>query len=232
MNKYGLFLLGVLAFASCKKDNYDAPSSQLTGRVVYQGEQLGFEQNQVTFELYQSSFGKTGPMGSTFKQDGTLNALLFNGTYKMIVPNGQGPFIWPKTASGAPDSLVINVNGSQSIDINVTPYYMIRNLQINGSSSTVTAKFDLEQIATGADAKEVEEVALFVNKTDFVSNSGDHKMREQKKPASDFPGLTNISLNAEVPSVTPAQNYMFVRVGVKIDGVEDWLYSQVQKITY
>ncbi|MFT4024882.1 MAG: DUF3823 domain-containing protein [Flavihumibacter sp.] len=232
MNKYGLFLLGLVVFASCKKDNYTAPSSQLTGRVVYQGEQLGFELGQVGFELYQSGFGKTGPMGSSFAQDGTMNMLLFDGSYKMIVPNGQGPFLWTKTANDEPDSLVINVKGSQALDIEVTPYYMIRNLNITGSSTAVNATFNLEQIVKGADAKNVEYIGLFVNKTDIVSASGDQNMRQQKLQGSDFPDLTNITLTAEVPSVTPAQNYMFARVGVKIDGVEDWLYSQVQKITY
>src|SRR3990170_6488215 len=84
---------------SCKKDNYDEPSATLTGRLVYQGQPIGgLEKEQVPFELYQFGFGKVGPIGSSFTQEGNFSALLFDGTYKLIVPNGQGPFMWKKTA--------------------------------------------------------------------------------------------------------------------------------------
>ena len=44
-----LYILPVALVAmltSCKKDNYDEPSSKLSGRVVYQGQPLGFETSQ------------------------------------------------------------------------------------------------------------------------------------------------------------------------------------------
>src|SRR3954469_6957138 len=90
---------------SCsKKDNYDPPSSQLAGRLVYQNEPIGVEQFQVPYELYQYGFGKVGAIGSSFAQDGSYSALLFDGQYKFIVPNGQGPFRWKQTTAGNPDS--------------------------------------------------------------------------------------------------------------------------------
>lgn len=230
-SQYSLFLLGLLALASCKKDNYDAPSSQFTAQLVYQGEPLGFENYRVSYELYQPGFGKIGPIGSAFNQEGQAQALLFNGNYKMIVPSGQGPFLWPKNGSGAPDSLAIAINGSLNMNIEVQPFYMLRSVAITGTSTAIGASFNLEQVVTDADAKNIEEVGLFVNRTAIVA-PGDFKLSEARVRGADLPGLTNITLSASTPSVTPAQNYMFARVGVKFEGVEDWLYSQVQKIEY
>ena len=42
----------------------------------------------------------------------------------------------------------------------------------------------------------------------------------------------NISLTVAVPSITPTQNYVFARIGVKIAGVEDLLFSALKKIQF
>src|SRR4051812_1863428 len=127
-----IFISLSIAVFSCKKDNYTAPSSTLQGRLVYKGDSIGVERDQVPYELYQYGFGKVGPIAATFSQDGTYSALLFDGDYKLIVPNGQGPFLWKQTAAGAPDSVAITLRGSQALDLEVTPFYMIRNPQIAG----------------------------------------------------------------------------------------------------
>ncbi len=62
---------------SCKKDNYEPPSTTLSGKIAYKGEALGFEYNQVPFEIYQPGFGKVGPINGTFTQEGTYSVLLF-----------------------------------------------------------------------------------------------------------------------------------------------------------
>ncbi|MEJ7676966.1 MAG: DUF3823 domain-containing protein [Segetibacter sp.] len=69
-------------------------------------------------------------IGASFAQDGSFSALLFDGDYKFIIPNGQGPFMWKQTAAGAPDSLAITLRGTQTLDVDVTPFYMIRTPQI------------------------------------------------------------------------------------------------------
>ena len=125
-----LFILGVIiSFASCKKDNYAPPGSLLTGRLMYKGDSIQVERNQVPYQLYQYGFGKVGPIGATFEQNGSYSQLLFNGDYKLIIPNGQGPFMWKQNASGNPDSVSITMNGDQTVDLEVTPYYMVRNAQ-------------------------------------------------------------------------------------------------------
>ena len=218
------------AAVSCKKDNYAEPGSKLSGKVVYKGEALGFENYQVPFELYQYGFGKVGAIGSSFDQEGNYSALLFDGDYKLIVPNGQGPFMWNKTSSGAPDSLAVSMHGSQSLDLEVTPFYMIRNPQITGGSNKVSATFKLEKIITDVNAKDVENVTLYINKTQFVS--GADNIAQSGKNGSDITDPNNVSLSVDVPAITPTQNYVFARIGLKMAGVEDRLFSPLVKITF
>lgn len=216
---------------SCKKDNYDQPSSMLSGKLVYKGETFGVEKDQVPFQIYQYGFGKVGPISQTFSSDGTYSSLLFDGEYKLIVPNGQGPFLWKKTAAGNPDTVVINMNGSQTMDLEVTPYYMIRSPQIAASGGKVNATFKAEKIITDAtNAKNIENVGLYINKTQFVSNGTNIASATMAGSAITDPN--NISLNVTIPSITPTQNYVYARVGIKIANVEDRIYSPLVKLTF
>ena len=231
---YSILLAAFCAgFVSCKKDNYDEPASKLSGRLVYKGEQIGVERNQVPYELYQFGFGKVGPIGSSFDQDGKFSALLFDGDYKFIIPNGQGPFMYKKTAGGAPDTTNITLRGSQTLDIEVTPYYLLKTPQITGGAGKVTANFKVEKVITGADAKDIENVSLYVNKTQFVSESGEDRIAGPVRiNGSAITDPNNISLQITVPTIQPTQNYVFARIGLKIQGVEDRIYSPVVKVQF
>lgn len=218
----------IITLAGCRKDNYDEPTVKLSGRIVYKGDPVEVEYNQVKYELYQDGLGKTGPMAATFAPDGSYEMLLFNGDYKFIIPNGQGPFKWKQTAAGAPDTTIINVNGSQEFDIEVTPYYMIRNVQLTGSGSNVLGRFSLEKIITDASARNIENVSLYINKTQFVS--GADNVASKTIDGSDITDPDNVNLSVTVPTANAAQGYVFARIGVKIAGVEDRIFSAVTKI--
>src|SRR3954452_19694104 len=174
-----LFVVALAATVfSCTKDNYEAPASTLSGHLLYQGDTIYLEKEQVPILVYQYGFGKVGPIGSvstgtsvtpTFAQDGGYSLLLYNGDYKIVVPNGQGPFIWKQTASGDPDTVAVTVSGNQTLDLNVTPYYMIRNSSISASGGNVNATFSVEKIINDANAKNIESVNLYVNNTQFVA---------------------------------------------------------------
>ncbi|ASZ15055.1 DUF3823 domain-containing protein [Chitinophaga pendula] len=224
------FLLIVLtSITACKKDNYSPPSSKLTGRIVYQGTAIDVEYGQVPFQLYQYGFGKTGAMESTFAPDGSFSASLFDGTYKFIIPNGQGPFQWKQTPSGAPDSVTIQVQGNKTIDIDVTPYFMIRSPQFTTGNAQVNTTFKIEQIITGAAAREVEQVSLYINKTVFVS--GVDNIAKSEVDGKDIANRNNVKLSVNIPALVPAQNYIFARIGLKIVGVEDRIFSPVMKLS-
>lgn len=225
---YILFFSLTLGAVSCKKDNYDAPSSTLKGKLFYNNEEFGVEYDRVPLEIYQSGFGKKGPINASFAQDGTYSALLFNGNYKLIIPNGQGPFKWHVNAAGVNDTLAVSVNGDQVLNLQAIPYYMIRNTTYKASGKEVTATFRVDKIITDAAAKNIERVNLYVNKTQFVSGPDNIVSAELAGPAITDPAT--LSLKVTVPSIVPTQNYVFARIGVKIDGVEDMIFSPLQKI--
>ncbi len=224
-----LLATGVMA-ASCDKDNYEEPTSKLSGRLVYQGQPIGVERNQVPYELYQYGFGKVGPIGSSFAQDGSFSALLFDGDYRLIVPNGQGPFLWKKTAAGAPDTVNISLKGSQTLDLEVTPYYLIQNPQFSAAGGKITGTFSAQKIITDANAKDIENVSLYINKTQFVSQSGEDRVEMATLAGNAITDPNNISLQVTVPNIQPTQNYVFARIGLKIAGVEDRIYSPVVRV--
>lgn len=231
-SKFITILFGAICFGalSCKKDNYDEPKSQLSGKFHYKGEAIQVEYDRVPFDLYQSGFGKTGPISSTIAPDGTYSHVLFDGEYKLVVRSGQGPFYWPQSGAGK-DTLSITVKGNTTQDIEVEPYHMIRSPQFTYASGKVTATFKIEKIITDARAKNVEKAVLFINKTQFVSET-DRIGDPTTLAGSAIVDPNNITMTVNVPTISPTQNYVFARIGVKTEGVEDLIYTPVQKIQF
>ncbi|MBO9151653.1 DUF3823 domain-containing protein [Chitinophaga sp. GCM10012297] len=224
-------LLAGIAATGCKKDNYDPPASSLSGRLLYQGDEIHVEYNQVPYQLYQYGFGKLGPISNTtFDQDGTYSVLLFDGEYKLIIPNGQGPFLWKKTAGGSPDTVVVQMRGSRSLDLEVTPFYMIRNPQFNVAAGKVNGTFSIEKIITDANARNVERVNLYLNRTAFVSGAGNYNVANVSLSGGSITDPGNVALSVTIPSLSPAQSYIYARIGLKVQGVEDMIFSPVIKL--
>lgn len=214
---------------SCKKDNYEEPKSMLTGKFHYKGEAIQVQYDQVPFEVYQYGFGKVGPITETIAPEGNYSHLLFDGDYKLVVRAGQGPFYWPQS-SGKSDSIPITVKGNTVRDIEVEPYYMIRTPQLTYASGMITGKFKIEKIITDSRAKAIETATVFINKTQFVS--GNDNIARTNVAGSAIADPNNVSLSVAVPTLSPVQNYVFARIGVKTAGVEDWIFSPVVKITF
>lgn len=229
--RYILIVVILVSVYSCKKDNYSEPGTFLTGALMYKGDSIRVERNQVPFQIYQYGFGKVGAINGTFAQDGSYSEVLFDGDYKLIIPNGQGPFVFKQTSSGAPDSLAVSLHGNQTVNLEVTPYYMIRNAAISASGGTVTATFKAEKIVTDSTmAKNIERVSLYINKTQFVSGGDNIALTNMAGSAITDPN--NISLKVAIPSIVPTQNYIYARVGIKIANVEDMIFSPLQRIQY
>lgn len=230
---YILFIgLCATTILSCKKDNYKAPAVTLNGKLTYKGEALQFQYNQIEYQLYQYGFGNVGAIYQNFAQDGSFSSLLFAGNYKLTIPNGQVPFKWNQGVPGVPDSLSIALTANQTMNIEVVPYYMIRTPQFSVASGAVKTSFKAEQIVTDATAKPIERVALILNKTQFVSGDGNEHVQEIDLLGSAITDPNNISISAAVPTLIPSQNYIFARIGLKVAGLEKWIFSPVQKLTF
>ncbi len=239
--KYNYLKVLVLGFglASCAKDNFEPPKSVFQGRLVYQGEPLLVQSANggstsdfpVFFELWQKAYQNRSSIRVPIKQDGTFSAVLFDGDYKLTIPNGQGPFLWKQTISNAPDSLALNLKGSQTLDIEVVPYYLIRDAQFTVSDRRVNGTFKVEKIISDANAKDIERVSIYVNRTQFVDAGFTIPDTDASLSGSEITDINNISLSTrEIKAIIPSQGYVFARIGVKIAGLEDMIYSPVQRV--
>lgn len=226
-----LYMLAAGALlASCSKDTYPEPKTELTGSVVYKGEPIGVEYNQVRLQLWQPGFGKLAPIDATISQDGSYSALLFDGNYKLVFPKNDGPWKTTLKDATAKDTIYVALNGNQKVDVEVTPYFMIRNAKITGGEKKVNATFGVEKIITGVDAKDIERVSLYISRTQFVARA--NNIGAVDRAGTDVKDLNNISMTVDVPAISPAQPFVFARVGVKVKDVEDMVFSKVEKITY
>lgn len=221
-SSFPLFLLLLIGLGSCAYDNYEPPQSRLEGRIVYKGEPIQVEYNNVTFELWEPGWQLRTPINVTVDQDGSYAALLFDADYKLVLPPAQGPY------RRLSDTTRVSLRGSQNLDIEVLPYYLIRNAVLTPSGRKITAVCQLEKIITDSTlARNVERISLYASKTQFVDSRTSVASTSLTGTAATHP---NPTLSLEVPTLTPAQNYVFARIGVKIAGVEDLIFSPVQKI--
>jgi len=228
--KYIFFLIIGWSLSSCEFDNYDAPKSSLTGNVVYQGEPINVASNEVNMELWEPGWQLRNRIDVTMDQDGSYSASLFDAEYKLVFRQNQGPFRTITNPVTNSDTIVVNVKGATVLDIEVMPYYMIRNPQITKSGSSVNATASIEQIITDANARNIERVSLYINQTTFVDNRGNYHRAVQHLQAADIDDLSNVSLSLPIPDLVRAQNYIYARIGVKIEGVEQMIYSPVQQL--
>lgn len=214
-----------MSLGSCEIDNYDEPEAMFTGQITYQGEPIRVETDEVRFQLWQSGFGKEGPLDVHVAQDGSFSALFFSGDYRLDFIDGQGPFRANIVNEQQGDTIYVSLNGDTTMDLEVTPYYMIRNAEFTNSGSTVQASANLEQIITGEDGRTVERVTLYLNDSQFVSENSDENIA---RTDADLTDPTSIDVSLDIPA-DYNNDYIFARIGVKIAGVEDMLYSRVEK---
>lgn len=234
MKKHITYILmaAILVYlVACKKDNYDAPSTTLSGRIVYAGEAVMVEKGQVRLQLWEPGWGLLAPIDVPIDQDGTFSALLFNGNYKLAFVRNDGPWM-TKQSGSAKDTIMLSVQGNQQLDIEVQPFYMIRNAQINAAGGKINASCKIDKIITGGDARNVESVSLYVNKTLFVGANGNYQIARKDSTVNGATDMNNLQLSVNIPGITPGQNFVYARIGVKIQGVEDRIFSEVKKIMY
>lgn len=215
MNRFAcLSLILVAALAACDMDNYPAPDAELTGRVVYNGEPVSVRQNAIQLELWQDGYELRREIPVHLHQDGTFAARVFDGAYKLVLKEGNGP--WRDN----PDTLLVTLTGSESVDVPVEPYFVINGESFSRDGTTLTATFDVEQVI---DASVLERVGLYVGASHFVDSRYSRTRVEQAVNADGSPG--SFTLTVELGDGLAAEEQLFARVGVKTAGVEEMIYT-------
>lgn len=221
MNKQSITLYLSLALicmlSSCGLDNYDQPQSKLVGRVVYEGQSIGLKgtREAVQLQLFQDGYELNDHIPVYLTQDGTFEALLFNGTYKLVTRDNNGPWI------NSRDTIEVVVNGFTEVQVPVKPYYTISGTSIKRSNSEVTGA---ATIRSAAGNQPIEYVTLLVNKTAFVDDQTNIAQKNINHPDA---GPVQIQLKLPENNDVSHSPLFFGRIGVKIEGVEQLIYSEV-----
>ncbi|WP_343670242.1 DUF3823 domain-containing protein [Chitinophaga sp.] len=204
--------LVLILAAGCKKDNFEKPKSTLTGRVVYDKNAIGVRSNGVQLELWQHGYALFSKIPVYVGQDGTFSAILFDGDYKLVLRQGNGP--WLDDA----DSIDVKVSGTTSVDVSVNPYFIISNATFTKSGTQLTATVSIQRINNNLP---LEAVNLYIGNTNIV---------DQVNSIARASVTPDISGPVTIQLTLPADAAYFARVGVKTAGVAEQVYSEVQKV--
>ena len=223
MNKYTYFFLSTMAafvLTSCGLDNYDAPQSRLHGKITYNGETLGLRGTgqAVRLQLYQDGYELRDNIQVFVGQDGTFEALLFDGEYKLVTRNQNGP--WVNTR----DTIVVNLKGSAEVEVKVTPFFTISNETITLNGSVLNASFNVNKIVSTAN---IDYVTLLVSKTSFVDDATNIARKDFKDQQA---GSLNLSMDMSDNANVAAAKALFARVGVRTVGADQAIYSDIVRL--
>lgn len=218
-NIFSLVLLLVL-FTGCGKDNYDAPESKLVGKVTYQGQALNLRGTgeAIQLQLYQDGYEKHDPISVFVGQEGEFSALLFNGEYKLVTRDGNGPWM------NRHDTVTVNLNGHSEVNIEVTPYFMISNEQLAVSGTTMTASFTINQIVSTAT---INKVMLILSKTQFADDVNNVFRKDITEVSA---GAVNLSADISGNTEIAKAKALYARVGVLANGADQAIYSTVVRL--
>ncbi|MDR1886966.1 MAG: DUF3823 domain-containing protein [Prevotellaceae bacterium] len=213
--KMHLFVILAVLATSCTKDNYDKPESHFTGKVVYNGQALGVRGSNgaVYLQFWQDGYELKTSFNVYVTQDGSYSAILFDGVYKLVTVSNNGPWV------SSQDTVVITVNGNTQKDYEVVPYYTLGNINYSVNGNTLTASFDITGVTT---TRNIEYVALMVNKTNFV-DFGDGTHVNWVRNMNVTPG--HVELQLDITNDLANQKALYARVGLKIDGVGEGVYD-------
>lgn len=205
-------------FTACELDNYDEPNVFLTGKITYNGTPLNLSHNEVTLQVWEEGWEKEIPIYADVHQDGSYSVLIFKGSFILRFASGQGPF--------QPISdISVNLDGDKEVDIEVTPYFLVNSASFTASGQNVSVTFGANKIISDAS---IEKVFLFVSKSVFVDRNSAYASTELS--GESITDMNSISLNLTYPEFVREQDYIFARVGIKISGVEDMIFSEVEKL--
>lgn len=210
----------LILITSCGKDNFDEPKSFLTGKITYNGESLSLRGTgeAIRLQLYQDGFAKRDPIDVFVGQDGAFSAVLFDGEYKLVTRDGNGPWV------NSRDTTVVTLKGATAIELKVTPFYTISGESITISSTAVNASFTVNQVVSTA---QVQRAFLILSKTQFADDVNNVFRK-------DFTDITtgSVSLSADISGNTNVSSAkaLYGRVGIQAVGADQAIYSPVVRL--
>ena len=216
-----LFVLALFnLLTGCGKDNYDEPESFLVGKVTYNGESLHLRGTgeAIRLQLYQDGYAKHDPISVFVGQDGDFSANLFAGEYKLVTRDGNGPWINKR------DTIHVKVKGTTTVEMAVTPYFLISNENITASSTLLNATFTINQIVS---TTKIQKAMLILSKTQFADDVNNLFRKDFTNVSS---GTVSLSADISGNQSIEKAKALYARVGVQAVGADQAIYSPVIRL--
>lgn len=215
-----LATIAMLSLAGCEYDNYDMPDAILSGKVVYEGNQVGVRATATRLELWQDGYANKKKIDVNIAHDGTYSAALFDGRYKIVRVAGAP---WEAQPT---DTIVVDVKGNTTQDVEVKPFIAISNENISKESgNTVQARFTVKNVVQDSKLKEAK---LFFSKNMILDNNLNDGTENIDIATIESGRETTVTVN--IPAALASENYIFTRLGVRSDKSNEFYYTQVQKL--
>lgn len=209
-----------LLLAGCMYDNYDEPSSELTGQIMYDGNPVGVKSNEIELELWQGGYELSQDIPVYVSQEGLFSATLFDGNYQLVLRQGNGPWV------DNTDSITVELNGRAEVEVPVEPYYIINNASVNASGGSVEASFSVEQVNNGRD---LEYVGLYLGTANIVDEIYNEASTTQAGNQVTFGDTVTLAIDLSNNDLGEREN-VFARIGLKVVGKSELFFSQVYNI--
>jgi len=137
----------------------------------------------------------------------------------MVTRNGNGPWV------NSRDTIAIDVKGSTTIDLPVTPFFTISNSTISVANNTMTTSFTINQVVPTA---QIDRVLLLLNTTAFVDD-GFNIMRKDFT-ANLTTGAVNLTADLNGNTKVASAKALYGRVCVWTRGADQGIYSPVVRL--
>lgn len=217
-NIIGLIFLFLMIFG-CGKDNYEEPQSTISGNITFNGAPLNLKgtAQSIQLQLYQPGYQFNAHIPVYVTQDGSFKAKVFDGNYKLIARNNNGPWV------NATDTMYVDLKGSANINYEVNPYFLINSASLTLSSDNkLTGNFTIIKNVNSAN---LQYYSVLVSKTSFVDDVSNF-YRKDYSSYSNSNVLEDLSQNEQLKSAP----VLFARIGVRAEGADQAIYSEVIKI--
>ena len=249
-----LMLLASVLVQSCGKDNVEPPSSTLSGRFTYQGQQVGllFSNPDIIganntghhLALQQVAGAQTkysvGEIQLYARHDGSFTGKFYDGDYLARTLSLKNPFEDITTPKP------ITVNGETNLgNFEVVPYWWMSNFQTTFVNNVFTATFNVAKVSTLNGGRNLQHVAIYLS----PNNTPDIQSATQGA-ARTFTAGTNsggivvpaaastggaVTVKVDLSTLTTSEKqflaamgnngHIWASVAVKTSGVTDALYS-------
>ncbi|RZL19288.1 MAG: DUF3823 domain-containing protein [Pedobacter sp.] len=230
-----IFSIAIIGLFGCSKelDNKKYPSSKISGRFVYNGQQLQLMgtssdgNGSNTLQLHQTGPGTWDPgfIKMFSREDGTFTINAYDGDYYLNITPGRGPWV------SSTDTIRFNLQGEKSdLVFNVRPYYWLSAYSNTYTDSVLTANFKMDKVVSTAN---LEKLVIYLGTTSILDITSRVVERSFTNIA---PGTVKLTLDLKTLSKTEKDNlkttgFLFARIGVKTQGVGDLLYTKTVQLS-